>query len=289
MNSSKFSRPKCACIWMNEWAAMKNRKIQSWLLVLPALIALGAGYLFPLGIALYKSFFAGMNTNFVGFTNYTDLLGNYAFGLALRNLLRLWCIIIPLNLVLGVLLAVLCVEAAESWLRLAFFFPGILPAACVVMMATEGASLLGWEDTWTFDEESALVWLAIVLWKTLGYTVLICAAFLEFIPKEIIDAAKLDGAGFLQCLFRVRLPLIARGLGLCVILVIFNGYRCFREAYLIGGEYPHEELYSLQNFLQNNFSNMNYARLEAASILAVLVVFAVGLLMVALWKGMQRR
>ena len=68
---------------MNEWAAMKNRKIQSWLLVLPALIALGAGYLFPLGIALYKSFFAGMNTNFVGFTNYTDLLGNYAFGLAL--------------------------------------------------------------------------------------------------------------------------------------------------------------------------------------------------------------
>ena len=75
---------------------------------------------------------------------------------------------------------------------------------------------------------------------------------------------------------RVRLPLIARGLALCVVLVIFNGYRCFREAYLIGGEHPHEALYSLQNFLQNNFSNMNYARLEAASILVVLAVFAAG-------------
>ena len=268
---------------------MKRRNIRSWLLALPALIALGAGYLFPLGIALYKSFFAGMSTNFVGLGNYADLFGNYAFGLALRNLLRLWCIAIPLNLVLGVLLAVFCVEAAGPRLRLAFFFPGILPAACVVMLATEGANLLGWEDTWTFHEESALVWLAIVLWKTLGYTVLICAAFLESIPGEILDAAKLDGAEFWQCLFRVRLPLIARGLGLCVILVIFNGYRCFREAYLIGGEHPHEELYSLQNFLQNNFSNMNYARLEAASILVVLGVFAVGVLLLALWKGTQGR
>ena len=267
---------------------MKRRNIQSWLLALPALIALGVGYLVPLALAFYKSLFAGMSTNFVGLDNYTDLFTNYAFGLAVKNLLRLWCIAIPLNLVLGVLLAVLCVEAAGPRLRLAFFFPGILPAACVVMMATEGASLLGWEDTWTFHEESALVWLAIVLWKTLGYTVLICAAFLESIPGEILDAAKLDGAEFWQCLFRVRLPLIARGLGLCVILVIFNGYRCFREAYLIGGEHPHEELYSLQNFLQNNFSNMNYARLEAASILVVIGVFAVGLLL-ALRRTAQRR
>lgn len=268
---------------------MKKQKHLEWLLALPALIALGAGYLFPLGIALYKSFFAGMSTNFVGFANYTDLFGNYAFGLALRNLLRLWCIAIPLNLVLGVLLAVLCVEAAGPRLRLAFFFPGILPAACVVMLATEGASMLGWEDTWTFNEESALVWLAIVLWKTLGYTVLICAAFLESIPGEILDAAKLDGAEFWQCLFRVRLPLIRQGMVLSTVLVIFNGYRCFREAYLIGGEHPHEQLYSLQHFLQNNFSNMNYARLEAASIVVVLAVFAAGSLLLALRRTTQRR
>ena len=268
---------------------MKRRNIRHGLLALPALTALGAGYLLPLGIAFYKSFFAGMSANVAGLKNYTDLFGNYAFGLAVRNLLRLWCIAIPLNLVFGVLLAVLCVEAAGPRLRLAFFFPGILPAACVVMMAAEGAGLLGWEDTWTFDAKSAPVWLAIVLWKTLGYTVLICAAFLESIPAELVDAAKLDGAGFWQRFLWVRLPLIARGLALCVVLVIFNGYRCFREAYLIGGEHPHEALYSLQNFLQNNFSNMNYARLEAASILVVLAVFAAGLALLAVWKGTRRR
>ena len=84
---------------------MKRRNIRHGLLALPALTALGAGYLVPLGIAFYKSFFAGMSANFAGLENYTDLFGNYAFGLAVRNLLRLWCIAVPLNLVFGVLLA----------------------------------------------------------------------------------------------------------------------------------------------------------------------------------------
>ena len=101
---------------------MNRNKMRGWLLALPALIALGVGYLLPLAIALYKSLFAGMSTDFVGLENYADLFGNYAFGLAAKNLLRLWCIAIPLNLVLGVLLAVLCVEAAGPRLRLAFFF-----------------------------------------------------------------------------------------------------------------------------------------------------------------------
>lgn len=117
---------------------MKRRDILGWLLALPALIALGAGYLLPLAIAFYKSFFAGMSADFVGLENYIDLFENHAFGLAVRNLLRLWCAAVPLNLALGVLLAVLCVEAAGPRLRLAFLFPGILPAACVVMLVTEG-------------------------------------------------------------------------------------------------------------------------------------------------------
>ena len=110
---------------------MKRRNIRHGLLALPALTALGAGYLLPLGIAFYKSFFAGMSANFAGLKNYTDLFGNYAFGLAVRNLLRLWCIAVPLNLALGVLLAVLCVEAAGPRLRLAALF--LLPCLLLAL------------------------------------------------------------------------------------------------------------------------------------------------------------
>ena len=75
----------------------------------------------------------------------------------------------------------------------------------------------------------------------------------------------------------VSLPSTVRddlSLLICGILTIYNSFRCFREAYLIGGSHPNEQLYSIQHFLQNNFMNMNYARLEAASILVVIFVEA---------------
>ena len=72
----------------------------------------------------------------------------------------------------------------------------------------------------------------------------------------------------------IKLPIIKSSLLICGILTIYNSFRCFREAYLIGGSHPNEQLYSIQHFLQNNFMNMNYARLEAASILVVIFVGA---------------
>lgn len=77
-----------------------------------------------------------------------------------------------------------------------------------------------------------------------------------------------------QCFWYIKLPIIKSSLLICGILTIYNSFRCFREAYLIGGSHPNEQLYSIQHFLQNNFMNMNYARLEAASILVVIFVEA---------------
>ncbi len=68
-----------------------------------------------------------------------------------------------------------------------------------------------------------------------------------------------------------------------------DSFRCFREAYLIGGAHPNEQLYSIQHFLQNNFMNMNYARLEAASILVVLFVGAFVLIGMYLAKKRNNR
>ena len=83
-----------------------------------------------------------------------------------------------------------------------------------------------------------------------------------------------SGVNPLQCFWYIKLPIIKSSLLICGILTIYNSFRCFREAYLIGGSHPNEQLYSIQHFLQNNFMNMNYARLEAASILVVIFVGA---------------
>ena len=228
------------CTLMNKM----KKNLQSNILLLPALIAGFFCYLFPILIAFGKSFFLGTGTDFVGIQNYVDLFENEAFSLAVRNLFHLWAIIIPVNLVIGIFIAEVYIKFRQEKLCLFFLVPSILPAACVVTIAS--SILQKSPSQWGETPVAFYVFLIIVLWKTQG----------------------------LQCFWYIKLPIIKSSLLICGILTIYNSFRCFREAHLIGGSHPNEQLYSIQHFLQNNFMNMNYARLEAASILVVIFVGA---------------
>ena len=249
-----------------------KKNLQSNILLLPALIAGFFCYLFPILIAFWKSLFLGTGTDFVGIQNYVDLFENEAFSLAVRNLFHLWVIIVPVNLVIGIFIAEVYIKLRKEKLCLFFLVPSILPAACVVTIAS--SILQKSPSQWGETPVAFYVFLIIVLWKTLGFSILIFIVAIKSIESEIIDAAMLDGVNPLQCFWYIKLPIIKSSLLICGILTIYNSFRCFREAYLIGGSHPNEQLYSIQHFLQNNFLNMNYARLEAASILVVIFVEA---------------
>ena len=216
-----------------------------------------------------------------------DLFENEAFSLAVRNLFHLWAIIVPVNLVIGIFIAEVYIKLRKEKLCLFFLVPSILPAACVVTIAS--SILQKSPSQWGETPVAFYVFLIIVLWKTLGFSILIFIVAIKSIESEIIDAAMLDGVNPLQCFWYIKLPIIKNSLLICGILTIYNSFRCFREAYLIGGSHPNEQLYSIQHFLQNNFMNMNYARLEAASILVVLFVGAFVLIGMYLAKKRNNR
>ena len=113
-----------------------KKNLQSNILLLPALIAGFFCYLFPILIAFGKSFFLGTGTDFVGIQNYVDLFENEAFSLAVRNLFHLWAIIVPVNLVIGIFIAEVFIKLRKEKLCLFFLVPSILPAACVVTIAS---------------------------------------------------------------------------------------------------------------------------------------------------------
>ena len=249
-----------------------KKNLQSNILLLPALTAGFFCYLFPILIAFWKSLFLGTGSDFVGIQNYVALFENEAFSLAVRNLFHLWVIIVPVNLVVGIFTAEAYIKLRQEKLCLFFLVPSILPAACVVTIAS--SILQESPGQWGETPVAFYVFLVIVLWKTMGFSILIFIVAIKSIESEIIDAAMLDGVNPLQCFWYIKLPIIKSSLLICGILTIYNSFRCFREAYLIGGSHPNEQLYSIQHFLQNNFMNMNYARLEAASILVVIFVEA---------------
>lgn len=274
----------------------RQRRITGWLLLVPMLLALMINYLLPFGIACIRSLYHGMGNTFVGIQNYVELLQNQTFLLAIRNLLLLWAFVLPANLCIAFLLALLCHRVRDGKLSAFFFLPAVLPAVCVVEIVSQlfGTSQMDGlfsllPADWSEGPAAGVVFACLVLWKGLGYSILILTAALGSIPEEYLEAASLEGASYRQIVFFIRLPLVAPAMGICAILAVYNSFRCFREALLLGGSHPAESIYSLQHFLQNNFTNMNFARLEAASVflLAVPLVFLV--LFTALWKFRTRK
>ena len=98
-------------------------------------------------------------------------------------------------------------------------------------------------------------------------------ARLAMIPKEYLEMARMDGAGRWKCLYYVRLPLLGPMILFTTLISLLNAFKCFREAILIGGNYPHESIYMLQHYMTNNFNNMNYMKLSVASTLVFLIIF----------------
>ena len=94
-------------------------------------------------------------------------------------------------------------------------------------------------------------------------------------PKEIYEAADIDGAGAYRKLTRITVPLIIPSVFFIVIISIINSFKSFREAYILCGTLPNKSIYMLQHFLNNNFANLNYQRLSVAAILVFLVIFVI--------------
>lgn len=260
-----------------------RRALTGALLCLPLAACVCAAYLLPFCMAVWRSLHRGMGRQFAGLQNYLDLFCNGAFRLAAGNTRLFWAAALPLNLLLGLLLALLCRRAAARWAQAALFLPAMLPAACV-------AALVGTAFSPAFaggqGRGSAAVLLGVFLWKSTGYTVLLLAATLCAIPRELAEEAASAGASGWQVFWRVQLPLLLPALGVSLVAAFLNSFKIFREAYLLAGTHPANGMYSLQHFLYNNFANMNYPRLAAAS---VLLIGVIGTLCELVWVGLKKR
>ena len=97
-------------------------------------------------------------------------------------------------------------------------------------------------------------------------------AGLMTIPQEQYNCAKIDGAGEIQMFFYITTPQMWYSLSFTFLFSMINGFKCFREIFLLGGEHPDKQVYMLQHYLNNNFESLNYRNLSAVSVLLFLVI-----------------
>lgn len=265
-------------------------------LILAAPVILGSGifFLIPFCLMLRYSLTFGIGgSRFVGLRNYREVLESPAFRLAAANTIRFLAIGLPLIMALGLLLALLLRQKlpGAGLLRRVLLLPMVLPVASIVMLVQilfAGPGILNgileqwglFPRQWLNGPESFWVLVGLYVWKNCGYNVVLFLAGLNMIPEELYQTAELDGAGPWAKFRFITLPLLIPSLFFGFIFSIVNSFKVYREAFLLGGEYPAQSIYLLQHFLNNNFRNLNYQRLSVAAIILFSVIFLlVGLLL----------
>jgi len=255
--------------------------------------------LFIIGPALYgllMSFFStslvkpGLGS-FVGVDNYAEALQSSAFWTSLWHTIWFTILTTPPLVVLAFVLALLAdrVSRGRWFFRLAFFAPYVLPSAVMALIwiwiFTPGLGLLETalgkigisSPNWLGDESVAMVSLAIAtVWWTLGFNFVLYLAGLQDIPRELYEAAAIDGAGPWQQIRMITVPLLARTTTLVVVLQVIASLKVFDQMYIMTAGGPNFATRSvLQYIYDEGFTNFRVGYASALSMLFFLVVLAV--------------
>ncbi len=230
------------------------------LLSAPYMLFVIVVFLIPFGFGIWMSvhdfYFTAPGVEvphpFVGFENFATVLGDPVVHQAFGNLLIFLVINVPLTVVLGLLLSS-GLDAVVHWkgfFRISYYVPYVTAsvatlAVWIFLFNGNGVvnSMLGSlaPDPLVASRNPALIMPLIavyVTWKNLGFYILLYLAALQNVPKELHEAAQLDGAGRWQRFRSVTLPAVRPVTSLVVLLSIITTGQIFTEPYLLTGGGP---------------------------------------------------
>ncbi|WSX26069.1 sugar ABC transporter permease [Streptomyces sp. NBC_00984] len=270
---------------------MSARRLAPYAFVLPAVLLFAAFKLYPIGwsfvLSLHKTV-DGVDI-FVGADNYKRLLDDPLFWTALKNTAVILAVQVPIMLALATGLAVAfnsVLLRARSVFRLGFFMPMVtgLVAYGVIfsVLLNEKYGLVNWllslvgigEVPWLTDPLWAKISLGLALtWHYTGYNAVILLARLQTIPKELYDAASVDGAGAWQSFRHVTLPGLRPAILLATVLSTIGTLQIFDEPYILTRGGPDNATLTIGVYLyQNAFTYFDFGYASAiAYVLAVLI------------------
>ena len=264
----------------------RRKKLAGMWLAAPVLLGTFLFFLLPFAICIRYSFTFGVGgAYFAGLENYKDVFSSRAFQLAAANTLRFLAVGVASNLALSFSLALAIKKGltGSRFFRCLLLLPLVLPIASVVMVIqvffAEAGILNNWLSSlgipiaqWLDGPNAFYVLLGLYLWKSFGYSVILLMSGLNVIPEEFYQTAAMEGAGSLQKFVSITLPMMIPHLFLAAVMGVVNAFKSYREAFLLGGKHPHDSIYMIQHFLNNNFENLNYQRLSVAAIMLLLVL-----------------
>ncbi|MEO3923297.1 sugar ABC transporter permease [Micromonosporaceae bacterium B7E4] len=229
-----------------------------WWFAAPAMLLFAFVVLIPSVRGGYYAFtdWDGLSPDFswVGFGNFTDVVDDPKARQAVWHTLVLAVAITIIQNGVGLLLAlgVNTMIKSRNVLRVLLFAPAVITPIVTAylwrnLLGPDGAvnSLLGavgldsWRQDWLGDPQLAL-WaiVGVIVWQFAGYSMVIFLAGLQSVPKEIYEAAAIDGTGPVRRFWWVVRPLLAPAFTINLMLSIIGGIKLFDQVYALTGGGP---------------------------------------------------
>lgn len=276
-----------------------------WLLSAPAVLTMGLVTAYPILYALWLSLYRydlrfPDGRTFVGLANYGSVLTSGVWWDALANTALITLGSVTIELVLGMFLALLMHRVL--FLRRTLRASILIPYAIITVVAALAWRLafdpvtgfvdawLGTDGTWLAQRDSALFVIMLTeVWKTTPFMALLLLAGLTLVPRDLLEAARVDGAGAMARFFRIQLPIMRPVILVALLFRTLDAFRIFDTVFVQTRGAQGTETVSIVGY-QTLVTRLNLGLGSAVSVLIFLCVLAIALVFVrALGPGWRRR
>jgi len=277
--------PALRALWRHRWP---------FLFVSPFFILFALFAVYPIFSSLWLSLheWRGLGPmRWVGFANYRTLFGDELFWGTMVNAAILFVLYVPLMTLLAILLAVLLnsgfLKLQGVW-RALIFLPHITSMVAAgytfrLLLDTQSGAFnaaLGWVGlgpvAWLDDRWWARVSVGLLMiWAWLGYNTVIMLAGLQTIPPELAEAARVDGAGRVEVLRRITVPLLRPVIIFSVTLSVIGTFQLYTEPVILTGGGPFRATTTpVMEIFATTFQNLKFGYAAAMSYVyfAVIVI-----------------
>ena len=281
------------------WWSRHQRDAAPYAFVSPFFVLFGLFMAVPILVGLYLSGteWAGLGTpKWVGLRNYTDLLTDASFWTSLGNT-ALYVVFTLLVVVPAALLIAQALNArglrGRDVFRLAYFMPVVISPIVItlvfglffdtefgivngVLKAVFGFGGIDWTGDPTWAKVAVVV---LVLWRSTGYLTVFFLAGLQNVPRELHEAAAIDGAGPVRRFTSVTLPALKPVTAFVAVTVLVSTAQIFEEPFLLTRGGPGESTLSVAMFVYRaGFERQQLGYAAAAGVVLFVVVMTLGLL-----------
>lgn len=240
--------------------------------------------------------------HFIGFENYLSMLSDRQFWKSLLFTTYYTVIITPIIFILAFILAMLVNLPLRGvgLFRTIYFIPVVIGLASASLLwvwlyndqtgVINGILLnLGWIDKpiiWLAEKNLYLPSVVVsVVWKTVGFTMVLLLSGLQAIPEEVYQAAMVDGANFWSKLWYITLPLLKRTISLALVLSVIGSYLAFDQFFIMTSGGPSNQTITVVYWIfKNSFTSFKLGYGAALSIILMIMLILLSLVQMYLLR-----